>query len=190
MQKSYIVSGILIIIIIILIKQQDNDKPLQLAQNDTQEYMLGLKLYDYNEQGALKNFISAVAWKFTSNKRQSLITKPDVTIYKYPNYLYNIQAESGHVIHKELHDQSDLIKLTNNVRVKQQYLDNSSKKSGFTLTTEYLEITPETGLATTDQYITIYKPGLMITGIGMNANLKLNQLEIHKDVQTKYQNKS
>jgi lipopolysaccharide export system protein LptC len=30
----------------------------------------------------------------------------------------------------------------------------------------------------------------MITGIGMNANLKLNQLEIHKDVQTKYQNKS
>ena len=189
MQKSYIISGILIIIIVFLIKQQDNDKPLQLAQNETQEYMLDLKLYDYNEQGALKNFISAVTWKFNSNKKQSLITKPDVTIYKYPNYLYKITAESGHVMHKALHDQNDLIKLTNNVQVKQQYLDDSTKKSGFTLTTQYLEVTPETGLAITDQHITIYKPGVMITGIGMNANLKLNQLEIHKDVKTKYQNK-
>lgn len=190
MQKSYIISGILIIIIIVLIKQQDNSKPLQLAQNDTQEYMLSLKLYDYNEEGTLKNFISAVDWKFNSNKRQSLIGKPEVTLYKYPSYLYHIKAESGHVMHKALHGQSDLIKLTNNVQVKQQYLDDNNKKSGFTLTTQYLEINPETGLATTDQYITIYKPGLMITGIGMNANLKLNQLEIHRDVQTKYQNKN
>lgn len=190
MPKSYIISGILIIIIVVLIKQQNSTKPLQSLPNEMQEYMLSLKLYNYNEQGALKNFISAVSWKFTSNKKQSLISKPDVTIYKYPNYLYNIKAESGRVVHKSLNDQSDLIKLTDNVEVKQKYLDESNKKPGFTLTTQYLELIPETGLAATDQHITIYKPGLIITGIGMNANLKSNQLEIHKDVKTKYQSKN
>lgn len=187
MQKTYIASLILIIILAVLVTGQFKINDKQLINTEAQEYMHGLKLYNYDEKGLLKNFISAISWKFIPKNGYSVIKQPNVTIYKYPNYFYNITANSGHLIHKTLNGKVDLIKLSSQVNIKQQYLNNANKKSGFTLTTEYLEFDPKTELAITNQPVVISKPGLLITGTGMNADLKNNQLELHKNVSTKFQ---
>ncbi len=186
MQKSYIISGILILLSVVLIKQQFNINDKPLARTEAQEYMNGLKLYNYNEQGVLKDFISAVSWKFIPQNRYSVIEQPNITIYKNLDYLYNITADSGNLMHKNLNDKIQLIKLRSKVVIKQQYLDSSKHKSGFTLNTSYLEFNPDTELATTNQQVTINKTGLLITGTGMHADLKQNQLELHQNVATKY----
>jgi len=188
MKNSYIISLILIIMLVVLVRLQFKIHDKQIVQSEAQEYMHELKLYNYDEQGGLKNFISAASWKFIPKDQHSVIKQPNVTIYKYPSYFYNITADSGNLIHKTLNGKIDLIKLFSQVNIKQQHIDSTKKKSGFTLTTSYLEFDPKTELATTKQSVTIYKPGLLITGTGMNADLKNNQLELHKNVATKYQN--
>lgn len=189
MPTKHIISLILIIILafLALAAQQLKIKDQPLARVEAQEYMHGLKLYNYDEHGILKNFISAISWKFIPKSGYSLIQQPDLTIYKNPNYFYNITANSGNLLHKTLSDKINLIKLSSQVRIKQEYLQNVQQKSGFTLTTQYLEFDPTTELATTNQPVTISKPGLLLTGTGMKADLKNNQLELHKNVSTKFQ---
>jgi LPS export ABC transporter protein LptC len=189
MQKSYLISFIFIILIVVfgvLINKQSEISQTLPKRDVPSEYMKKLKIHNYTPAGELKSFISGEYWEFINNKRVSLITKPKILIYKYPKHLYNVTADHGHIIHQQFSDEVYLIKLYSEVDVIQKYLEDSSNDYAFKLNTSYLEFNLKTEIATTEKKVTIYKPGLLVTGIGMNADLKLNQLELHEKVATTY----
>ena len=146
-----------------------------------------IHINNYDEQGTIKNSMTAESWQFFPEHQYSIIKHPNVIVYKPTGYVYNISADLGHLMHKSrsLSDKIDLIKLSHNVGIKQKHI--TKENPGFSLSTSYLEFNPTTELATTTKEVSISRTGLLITGIGMNADLKHNQLELHKNVTTKYQ---
>ena len=194
MQKSFtttLTSLILIIISliafgIIFTKLKIKEHNQKITNTDTQEYMYTLNVHNYDEQGSLKNSIIATSWQFFPEQQYSIVKQPHVVVFKNTGHIYNITANLGNIIHKDttLNNDIELIKLFNNVDVTQQHASNPN--TGFTLKTSYLEFNPSTELATTTKDVVITKIGLIMTGTGMNADLKQNQLELHKNVSTKY----
>lgn len=197
MQKSPItnianlISLILIIISLIIFwivftKIQTKEHNQKITNNDTQEYMHKLNAHNYDEHGSLKNSIIAASWQFFPERKYSIVNEPTVVVYKTTGDNYNITANIGHIIHTEpmLNNNIELIKLFHNVDITQQHIFKPN--FGFTLNTSYLEFNPTTELAYTSKEVTITKVGLIMTGTGMHADLKQNQLELHKNVSTKY----
>lgn len=142
------------------------------------EYMRNINLYKYNINGILQTKIIADYWQFFPKQQASIITNPNIMLYKDNNDSYNMIASKA-TINKE-----KIIKLFNNVSIQQYKYD---KKEGFNLRTTYLELNPDTNIAYTPENIIITKPGLTITATGMQANLKYNDLDLHKNVSTKYE---
>ncbi|MGD0466713.1 MAG: LPS export ABC transporter periplasmic protein LptC [Gammaproteobacteria bacterium] len=186
---NFIFSILIIISLIVfwfVFTKLQTKEPNQKITNNTQEYMYNLNIHNYDEQGLLKNSIIAASWQFYPEQQYSIVKQPNIVIYKPTGQVYNITANFGNIMHTNttLNDNISLIKLFNNVYINQQHAYNQS--TGFTLNTSYLEFNPSTELASTTKDVTITKVGLVITGTGMNANLKQNQLELHKNVSTKY----
>ncbi len=187
MQRLYNTSIILLIIIstILLIKQTNIKDPSLFSQNQSQEYMEGVKLYSYDPKGILKNFITSDDWKFSAITNISVIKNPKVIIYKWPEHTYKIIANLGKILHhNNLSYEIKLIQLYSNIHIQQKYLNNN--RSGFNLNTSYLEFNPNNEIATTEKPVSIHKPGLIINGIGMQADLKNHQLELYNNVNSKY----
>lgn len=166
-----------IIFMFIIVKLQSKDSNNKPIQNQPFEYMRNVNLYKYNTQGILNNAIIATYWQFFPTQQTSIIKNPNIMLYKDNGNTYNIIAGSANI------NKEKLIKLFNSVNI-QQY--NNKKTAGFNVSTSYLEFNPNTEIAYTTKHVTITKPGLIISGIGMNANLKQHQLELHKNVSTKY----
>lgn len=163
--------------IIIIINLQSKSR-YNIFEQKPFEYMYNINLYKYNINGILTTNITANYWQFFPKQQESIITNPSMMLYKDNNDSYKVVANKATV------NKDNLIKLSNNVNV-QQYKYN--QENGFNLLTSYLELHPDTDIAYTPENIVITKPGLTITATGMQANLKHNQLDLHKNVSTKYE---
>lgn len=192
MTKSSIINAVSLILIIIfvtlLIKLQIKPKQLTISNNNQIfEYMSKFKMLTFNEQGVLANEITANYWKFAPNQQHSIINQPNMTIYKNDKnkeYYYNITANLAKIIHEASNNKINFIKLFDNVFVTKKNIYKTN--SWINLKTSYLEFNPNTNLANTTQDVIITKPGLLMTGTGMKADLKNNHLELNNNVSTKY----
>lgn len=192
MTKSSTINAVLLILIIffviLLIKLQFKPKKLNTANNNQIfEYMSKFKMLVFNEQGVLSNEITANYWKFLPNQQYSIINQPNMIIYKNNKnneYYYNITANLANITHESSTNKINFIKLFDNVMVtkKNTYKTNS----WINLKTSYLEFNPNTDLANTNKDVIITKPGLLMTGTGMKADLKNNNLELNNNVSTQY----
>lgn len=187
-RPSVVTLTLLILIVTSLIifnKINSNTINIPLINKKPIEYMYKLIVYNYDEHGILKNFIKANSWRFVPKKQYSTVHYPDITIYKTDKLIYNITANLANVVQKNLYnDQIDHIKFFDNVIVNKQHINKHN--SEFNLVTSYLEFNPNTEHAYTNKQVTINKTGLIITGTGMTADLKNNQLDLHKNVFTTY----
>jgi LPS export ABC transporter protein LptC len=192
MTKSSIINAVSLILIIIfvslLIKLQIKPKQLTIYNNNQIfEYMSKFKMLVFNEQGILSNEITANYWKFSPNQQYSIIKQPNMTIYKNNKnneYYYNITANLANIVHESSTNKINFIKLFDNVAVTKKNIHKTN--SWINLKTSYLEFNPNTDLANTNKDVIITKPGLLMTGTGMKADLKNNNLELNNNVSTQY----
>lgn len=172
------ISLLLTLMFLIIIIKPQNKNRYNIPEQKPFEYMYNINLYKYNINGLLTINITANYWQFFPKQQHSIITNPNIMLYKDNNDSYKVVASKATV------NKDKLIKLSNNVSV-QQYKHN--QQPGFSLLTSYLELNPDTSIAYTPENIVITKPGLTITATGMQANLKDNQLNLHHNVSTKYE---
>jgi len=188
-RSLYILSIFLMVLIAVLVKQQSNLTNKKLPTQEPREYMRNLKLYHYDTDGNIQDYITGKWWEFIPQHKYSVIQQPRVNIYKKSKYSYKISADSGQILHQKLNGKIDLIKLLSSVFIQQvSSINYNPTEDGFDLSTSYLEFNPNNNIATTKEAVKIHKPGLLITSDGMQANLATNQLDLTKNVVTKYQN--
>lgn len=152
--------------------------------NDPIESMRSVKIYNYDQEGAIKNYTSTAFWQFSDRYRISTLKQPMLRMYRGNDY-YDITADSATILHQTTNYGISLIKLYSKVKLEQSHPEKSNP-NGFNLATEYLEFNPSSETIISDKQVVVYQPGLNIIGTGLQANLRTKQLELQHDVITEY----
>lgn len=147
-----------------------------------QEYMKQVSVWSYTVDGSLKNYLSADYWAYEPSQKASKLLKPHLTIYKPDATEWRIDAKKAHVSQPTLGN-IEQVELQDNV-----VLNRPQTKTAVPIQveTEILRYRPHQETADTDQQITLIKPDLKITGLGMHADLKTNSVKLLENVQTQF----
>jgi LPS export ABC transporter protein LptC len=147
-----------------------------------QEYMIKAFVTFYTEEGNLKNQLSADYWAYFPKIQASLLTTPHLTVYKADGTLWKVDAKKGKLQQPTL-GSIEKISLQEKVILERP---GTATAMPIKLETEMLDYHPKQQFAEGDQSITLIKPGLKITGIGLRAFLDKGIVELLKNVQTQY----
>lgn len=166
-----------------LIFSWDNsEQPALQAIQHPQEYMKGIAMRAFTEEGTLKDELEAAYWAYLPEFSESKLTAPRLTVYKPDKSIWHIVAQEG-TVHQPKLGAIEQVELRENVVVERPALPTLPP---IKVETSLLRYQPKTEYAETDQYITLSKPDLKITGVGMRAFLDKNSVEILNDVKTYY----
>ena len=152
------------------------------AKKNPQEYMTNFFVSIFSKEGHLKNELSANYWAYQPETEGSTLTMPHLVIYKPDGSLWTIDANRGFIKQANIAT-LDQINLHNNVVISRPA---SNTIFPITLETPDLYYQPHKEYAETDQCVTMKKPGLKISGIGMRAFLDKGSVELLRDVKTYY----
>lgn len=144
--------------------------------------MKDVSVWAYTEEGMLKHHLSADYWAYVPLHQASQLTTPHLTVYKPDNTIWTIDAKRGDVTQPTL-GQIDQVELSDTVILKRPPSPNLMP---ITLETEVLRYQPKKQYAETDQSITLTKPDLKITGVGMRAFLEKNTVELLNNVKSQF----
>lgn len=147
-----------------------------------QEYMKGVSVFSYTDEGLLKHHLSADYWAYIPEQQESELTTPHLTVYKPDNTIWTIDAKKGNVTQPSI-GQIEQVELSDSVILKRP---PSANLMPITLETEVLRYQPKKQYAETDQAITLIKPDLTITGVGMRAYLNKNTVELLNNVKSQF----
>ncbi|MDB6096317.1 MAG: hypothetical protein JWM09_595 [Francisellaceae bacterium] len=164
------------------LQEEGGVSPVQ-TYNYPDEYLLKVGIEKFNPQGKLIQKLNAKTWVYSHKKNKSHFEEPRLTIYKPDETVWNINALRGEAINKSLNDSPDIIDLYNDVIVAR--LGNNFNQA-LKLETEYLQYYPGIQQAKTDKYVKMTKPGVQITGTGLNALLDKGFVELLENVKTYY----
>lgn len=180
-QQSLMGLGVLIIVIILLPTDKSNHYE-HTKPHHPQEYMLQVAMWSYGEEGKLKNKVSADYWAYLPELNASKLTAPHLTVYKPDNTLWHIQAKEGKVIQPSV-GQIQEVELRDNVTLQRPAND---KVAPILLETSVIRYQPSIEYVETDKPITMTKPDLIISGVGMRAFLDKSIVELLHNVKTQY----
>lgn len=147
-----------------------------------QEYMTQASVKIFEETGSLQEEISANYWAYLPSEQRSVLHLPYVTIYKQAGTTWTIQATSGFIKQPTL-GTLEKIELQDKVLIKRLANKNNAP---IKLTTQKLTYYPKTQFAENSELVTLTKPGLIITGIGLRAFLEKASVELLQEVKTHY----
>lgn len=147
-----------------------------------QEYMTRVSVTTYTEEGQLKNELSAHYWAYLPELDTSNLTQPHLTVYKLDGTIWHIDAKEGACTQPTL-GAIENIQLKNEVVLQRQASQNTYP---IRLETSALNYQPKKQYAETDQFITMTKPGLTITGVGLRAFIEQGIVELLHNVKTLY----
>jgi LPS export ABC transporter protein LptC len=176
---------VLIVGFLFWMKSIDQSKVAELSvqfDKQPQEYMIQAFVTVFTEKGHIKNQLSADYWAYFPETSLSLLTMPHLTIHKPDGTVWNIDAKRGNLAQPTL-GTIEKITLTDQVVLKRPATQNVTP---ITLETETLDYHPKKQYVAGDQLITMTKPGLKITGIGLRAFLDKGSVELLHDVKTYY----
>lgn len=148
-----------------------------------QEYMRQVSVWAFTETGDLKHYLSADYWAYLPSTQSSILTTPFLTIYKPDKTLWNIQAKKGNIQQPTL-GHIDQVELSGTVILHRPATANVMP---IKLETENLRYQPKIQYAETEHFITMTKPDLKITGVGMRAFLEKSSVELLHNVKTFYE---
>ncbi len=146
-----------------------------------QEYMKGVLMHDFTEEGSLKQSLQARAWTYRPELQRSTLEKPLLKIYK-PKNMWIIQADEALVKQPTLGN-IETVTLQHHVQLERP---PTQTYSALRLETELLHYEPKTQTAHSDQWVIIKRPDFQISGIGLEASFHPETLNLLKDVQTTY----
>lgn len=152
------------------------------TQSQPQEYMTQVSVWNFNEEGKLKHFLSAESWSYLPADESSLLTTPHLTVYKPDNSVWKIDAKQGVVTQPNI-GTIDQVELQDSVVLQRPAAPSLDP---ILIETQKICYKPKENKAETDQFITLTKPELKITGVGMRALLDTNSVELLNNVKTHY----
>lgn len=169
----------------ILFGMKSSDKvvtaPFQLNKQP-QEYMVKAFVTQYTPEGTLKNQMSADYWAYFPTTKASILTIPHVTVYKPDGTVWHIDAKHGQLQQPTL-GSIDKITLEEDVILMRP---ETLKAIPIKLETKTLHYHPKKQFAESDALITMNKPGLKVTGLGLRAFLDKGSVELLHNVKTYY----
>lgn len=147
-----------------------------------EEYMSEVMVWTFTETGDLKHNLSAAYWAYRPETSSSTLTTPHLTVYRPDNTIWNINAKRGKVT------QPNIGRIEQVELLEQVVLERPETKTDMPIKieTEVIRYQPKQQFADTDQFITLSKPDLKITGTGMRAFLDKSFVELLHNVKTYY----
>ena len=188
MTKKIVIFPILILSIILLLVVFKKNEHNELLANriqmnkQPQEYMKNVDATLFDEQGELKNELSAEYWAYLPTTGNSILKLPHLTVHKPNHAIWIVDAKQGKIKQPTLGN-------LENILLQEKVVVQRKETAGFIpmiLETEELKYQPKEQYAETQQFVNITKPGLKITGIGLRAFLNEGRVELLNDVKTYY----
>lgn len=147
-----------------------------------QEYMVKAFVTIFTEKGDLKNQLSADYWAYFPTTKTSTLIAPHLTVYKADGTLWHVDAKHGSLQQPTIASIEKIILQDHVILERPQ----TNKAIPIKLETELLDYHPKKQFAESDQFITMTKPGLKVTGTGLRAFLDKSSVELLHDVKTYY----
>lgn len=147
-----------------------------------QEYMSKVSVWSFTEEGNLKHYLSADYWAYSPEVAASRLSLPHLTIHKPDHTIWNIDAKRAVVKQPSLAS-IEQVELLETVVLERPA---TALAAPIKVETQAIRYQPKQSYAETDQFITMTKPDLKITGVGMRAFLENSSVELLRDVKTSY----
>ena len=132
----------------------------------------------FNEFGKPQHILKSPRLLHYLKNNTTLITKPFYIFENGKEAPWHIKADQG----KVLHDTKTII-LTGHVLIKQLPGINSRH---ITLLTDKMMFYPQMSLAKTDRPVTIKRPGMIVKGVGLQADLKTGEIKLLSQTHGEY----
>lgn len=160
----------------------DSDSPKLLSSssdgNTVDFYMTNSHTVQLNEEGLLHYEFNAVQVDHIQETDISLMTVPDLQLYRGTEYPWHITGQRG-----QASPDGKEIQLFEQVRVER----TDAKQRPFLLTTEHLTYLTDTDHAFTDQPVQLDNAHGVTTAKGMNAYLKKGTVSLLSTVRGRYE---
>ncbi|MCB1826909.1 MAG: LPS export ABC transporter periplasmic protein LptC, partial [Coxiellaceae bacterium] len=153
-------AGLSIFLMIAREHQTEKTKPT----GGVNAFMVQAKYVDYDKDGALHSQLEANQMKHYVKQDTSLFTKPKILIYTEDRTPWYITSDYG-----KSQNGTKKVLLYSNVTLYQPPKPNHPET---TITTSELTVYPKRSFAETDKKVKIKRPGTVIHGKGIEANLK------------------
>jgi len=155
--------------------QQGTPENQAKPQTSAQEYMVNLKVTDFDQQGNKEREIIASNWAFVPSAKKSNIVSPLVTVYKVSGDIWHLSADKAYAWHKSLDSKINKVEMLNNVQA------NRAEHQKFTPTvikSEAIDYYPEEDKITSMSKVTMEQPELHIEGYGMLGYIDKNWVQL------------
>ena len=155
-----------------------------LAQPDFDAYAEGISSVLYDAGGAVNYTLEAdrqVHLKDDSTEFEN----PFIRLFREGDSHWNIVADSGRISAAQTANDTEnqTIELSGNVEVFS--LDESGNRT--VMTTGFLSVDPQRETLETDRAVTLVTTNLRQSSTGMFADLKIDQIIFHRDIQGSYE---
>lgn len=177
-----IVLALLSIALLFYVKSADHKPRNRQAEIKPQEYMANFFVTIFTEDGLIKNKLSGDYWAYQPKINGSTLTTPHLMVYKPDGSVWIIDAKHAFVKQPNI-GTFDEITLKNNVIIHRPAMGTITP---ITLKTETLLYQPSKEYAESDQLVTLIKPDLTVSGIGMRAFLDKDSVELLHNVKAAY----
>lgn len=184
MKKPALIIAIVVTVgAIITLSQVNTELKINKVNSMPKEYMKQVKITQFDINGNIKDNFTAKSWKFIANKNSSKIIEPVVDVFNDKSGHWQIKAKSALAKHKtnNIDDKIDFIEFHKDVLVN-RFADSANQP--IVIKTDNARFTPPTNQVTTDDFVTMQKPGFNISGKGMKGEFNTNSIEVQQDVKT------
>ncbi len=140
--------------------------------------MHDITLTQFDETGAIKNFITAATMTHFEKQDRMLIDNPVIVMHKPNKQAWTIRAKTGKSINN-----MERIDLSDDVYIKQPSGPNNTETI---IETQALTVYPEKDFAETKAYIVITQPDVKMQSTGMIADFKTKKFTLLKNARGQY----
>lgn len=150
-----------------------------LKKNTVDSFLLYPTVTQYDQEGHIKMKTTAIKLTHYKMSGETTLEKPFIITYTDKHVPWHIHADLA-ISNKK----GDRILLKGHVKVHEL---PTLKHPETTITTSELTIFPKESRAVTDKFVAIERPGTLIHGVGLVANLKTGQYQLRSESEAIYQ---
>jgi LPS export ABC transporter protein LptC len=174
--------ALLSVALLFYVKSADH-KPRNIhVETKPQEYMADFFVTLFTEDGLVKNKLSGDYWAYQPETNGSTLKRPHLIVYKPDGSVWIIDAKQAFVKQPNIGTLDDIV-LHNNVVI---HRPATGTFVPITLETNALLYQPSKSYAESDELVTLTKPDLKVSGIGMRAFLDKDSVELLHNVKAAY----
>jgi LPS export ABC transporter protein LptC len=152
-------------------------------QTKPQEYMAKLTITNFSVLGKPKENLTADYWAFVPSFGMSELKNPKVVLYKPNGDVWHLSANRAKAWHPTLGEKITQLDLMQGVLIERLSDNNATPTK---ITTNSMQYFPKDETLSSDDYVYMQQPGLLISGQGMSGYLNKNRIELHSNIKTVY----